>query len=175
MRRRKSKHQDMPGTRQRVYRQNNPEKVTAYERKRSVLRSYGITREHYEAIMDAAVECPICRINFEFAKKTYDHSHESGTHRGVLCARCNAALGAFGDHIPGLIKAIEYLLEADINDAIDFKDATLRLCSILNRMCGLPAGHERDTVPLHESADIAGHGDGDLLPEPVRPYDPWRD
>ena len=38
-----------------------------------------------------------------------DHDHESGQLRGILCFRCNNALGDFHDDLPLLRAAIRYL------------------------------------------------------------------
>ena len=41
-----------------------------------------------------------------------DHCHETNIVRGLLCERCNRALGLFGDDTKILIKAISYLLSS---------------------------------------------------------------
>lgn len=38
-----------------------------------------------------------------------DHCHSSGKFRGLLCYRCNLALGQFGDDVAVLQNAIDYL------------------------------------------------------------------
>lgn len=40
-----------------------------------------------------------------------DHCHASGKFRGLLCYRCNLALGQFGDDISVLENAVNYLKE----------------------------------------------------------------
>jgi hypothetical protein len=38
-----------------------------------------------------------------------DHCHETGKVRGALCSQCNTAIGALGDNLAGLQRAIQYL------------------------------------------------------------------
>jgi len=42
-------------------------------------------------------------------KLAVDHCHETGVVRGLLCFRCNQALGNFGDNLEGINKVVEYL------------------------------------------------------------------
>ena len=54
--------------------------------------------------------CPICEHPFKNASNmVVDHCHATGKIRGLLCSRCNSALGIFGDNIAGLQRAISYL------------------------------------------------------------------
>ena len=61
-------------------------------------------------------KCPICnrgQENLTRAGKNspfvLDHCHDTGDYRGWLCDHCNRGLGAFGDDIERLKKAIDYL------------------------------------------------------------------
>lgn len=38
-----------------------------------------------------------------------DHNHATGTNRGLLCAKCNAAIGLFGEDTERMTSAISYL------------------------------------------------------------------
>lgn len=57
--------------------------------------------------------CEICgkSISFEGAKVTarVDHYHSTGAIRGIICNRCNQALGMFGDNVEGIYKLLAYL------------------------------------------------------------------
>lgn len=55
-------------------------------------------------------KCAICDIDLLGGRKThFDHDHESGNFRGVLCSKCNTGLGLLGDNRAGLLKALDYL------------------------------------------------------------------
>lgn len=51
--------------------------------------------------------CAIC--GNKLIKANSDHDHASGELRGLLCARCNRALGRFGDRLDLLLAAVAYL------------------------------------------------------------------
>ena len=78
------------------------------------MRKYGISMEEATAV--EAMEgspCPGCKKLLSAAKGKrllcVDHDHETGEVRGVLCTRCNTALGLFGDSGKLLSSAIDYL------------------------------------------------------------------
>jgi len=52
-------------------------------------------------------QCAIC--GNKLIKANTDHDHKSGETRGLLCARCNRALGRFGDRLDLLLAAVAYL------------------------------------------------------------------
>ena len=51
--------------------------------------------------------CAIC--GHPLKKANTDHDHKSGLVRGLLCARCNRALGRFGDSLLLILAAAKYL------------------------------------------------------------------
>jgi hypothetical protein len=80
-------------------------------------KKYGITQEQYKALLAKQNGgCAICgRAETENRKRQLcvDHCHETGRIRGLLCNRHNAALGYFGDDLPGLTRVVEYLRRAE--------------------------------------------------------------
>jgi hypothetical protein len=77
------------------------------------LRAVGVTVEWYEAQMVKQKGlCAIC----EQPEKTHkdrllsvDHCHVTGVVRGLLCSKCNAAIGLLGDNNAVAIRAYRYL------------------------------------------------------------------
>lgn len=72
-------------------------------------RLYGVSIEEYNKNMETSVCCEICGV--EEGRMCYDHNHNTGEFRGVLCMNCNTALGGFKDSPALLSKALLYLTE----------------------------------------------------------------
>lgn len=121
------------GTQREVYRSNckecqaavarawfhaNKERAKENRHRHALKSTYGITPEEYLAMHAAqGGVCAICgqdepgahgRTGTKF-KLSVDHCHDSGRVRGLLCQRCNRAIGLLGDDIKLLESAIEYL------------------------------------------------------------------
>lgn len=62
---------------------------------------YGVCKEDF-----SYSECWICSSS---KRLCIDHCHSSGEPRGLLCTKCNSAIGMFEDSIDKMIKAVEYL------------------------------------------------------------------
>lgn len=83
----------------------------------ATFRKYGVTREHYYAMLSEQFGgCAICfteepgRGNKYFA---IDHNHETGAVRGLLCHGCNTGAGMFNDDPVRLRLAADYLEKHD--------------------------------------------------------------
>lgn len=80
-------------------------------------RVYGWSTERFDsawALQGGA--CAICGVQLLLAGRSpasvhVDHDHETGDPRDLLCAKCNKALGGFGDNVVILQSAINYLLK----------------------------------------------------------------
>lgn len=82
------------------------------ERTDSHLRKlYGIGVEDYESLYRfQAGKCSICeRRPTKERRLVVDHDHATGEVRGLLCGRCNLALGALEDRKDWLNRARSYL------------------------------------------------------------------
>jgi hypothetical protein len=74
--------------------------------------SFGITIHDYNRMMeDQGFCCAICGINNEKTKRSLavDHCHITGRIRGLLCGKCNSAIGLLGESANNLRNAISYL------------------------------------------------------------------
>lgn len=84
-------------------------------RDKHLKRRYGVSEEdYYNMLEQQGGVCKICS-KFELRSKSkymvVDHCHDTGTVRGVLCHKCNTALGLFNDDVETMKKAINYLEE----------------------------------------------------------------
>ena len=79
--------------------------------KNSLKFQHGITPEQYRDLLSAQdAVCAICEQPCLSGKRlAVDHDHELGRIRGLLCGRCNTALGLLEDQEPRLLAALDYL------------------------------------------------------------------
>jgi len=99
------------------------EKKRKQDRERHALKKYGITEEMYhDMCTEQGDMCRICkkhkndiplpdkpRQGQQSRAFVIDHCHETHKVRGLLCGKCNTALGGFNDDVGLLRTAIEYL------------------------------------------------------------------
>ncbi len=73
---------------------------------------YGLSEEEYLDLLQRTKDCAICGEGFESdSDKEFDHSHETGEFRDILCQQCNLMLGYAEDNPETLLRAITYLNE----------------------------------------------------------------
>lgn len=92
----------------RKWRANNPEKIKA----NTIRKRYGITLEQWDELFQKQEgKCRICEIHRDNSAKdlAVDHCHDTGKVRGLLCVRCNRAIGLLNDDPVLLRKAVKYL------------------------------------------------------------------
>lgn len=84
----------------------NKEYITTYMR----AWRHGLTVDQMNLLLEQAGDnCPICNRGFDESVKAIDHCHETGTIRGVICNKCNVAIGMFGESVDALKNSIDYL------------------------------------------------------------------
>lgn len=94
------------------HRAENPEKWKEYDRKHGRtkrLNKHGLTRESFnQLVKQQDGKCLICQ-EVPSDILVMDHCHETGKFRGLLCRKCNAAIGQLYDDPELLRRAADYL------------------------------------------------------------------
>jgi hypothetical protein len=104
------------------YRKKNPEiyrkaslknwhSLDAEKRQARWIKRYGITANDYKQLLEKqASVCKICQKPCSSRQfLSVDHCHKTGKVRGLLCVKCNTALGMLDDNIQHFETAIKYL------------------------------------------------------------------
>jgi hypothetical protein len=91
----------------REYVKANPEKTRNYR-----LKKYGVTLNWlYQKIIDQEFKCTICETHIDEKSAVIDHCHDKNYVRGVICNKCNTAIGFFKNNTNSMKNAIKYLEE----------------------------------------------------------------
>lgn len=99
------------------WKSSNVDKARYSMRNNNLKTKYGVDIEWYETkFKEQGHKCAVCgitenqvtgdRSHLNFA---VDHNHDTGNVRGVLCNKCNRAIGMLGDSSESLNKAVNYL------------------------------------------------------------------
>ena len=108
---------------QRKYYAAKPNQYQAYVKKRRAkykgvhkrkanLKTFGLTINDYDNMLLAQnTQCAICGVNKCSSGRRFavDHCHATGRIRGLLCLRCNQAIGKFNDNYFLLQQAADYV------------------------------------------------------------------
>ena len=116
------KWRNKPENKERISRTRRANYAKNKDKLRSIgrLRRYGLTAN--DLLRMRAQQnglCAICGCEMTIGKgestsEAVDHSHETGTVRGLLCFLCNASIGAVDRHgLTWLAKALSYLNPLD--------------------------------------------------------------
>lgn len=81
-----------------------------YVRTAGLWQKYGLTLEDYNNLLEKQNKvCAICEQPPSKQFLYVDHCHATGRVRGLLCNRCNTALGLLNDSVELFERSIEYL------------------------------------------------------------------
>lgn len=80
----------------------------------TLYKDYGLTQEQYDELLQSqGGGCAICGSTTSGDQRRpalhVDHHHETGVVRGILCMKCNVAIGSMGDDPALLDRAAKYL------------------------------------------------------------------
>jgi hypothetical protein len=84
-------------------------------------RKYGLTLADYDALLaKQGGHCAICPAVIGEVKRNralfVDHDHATGKVRGLLCGRCNTAIGYLRDHPQYAHALVGYLMRWNLNE-----------------------------------------------------------
>ena len=102
------KNKEKLNEKQRKYRKNNPGKT----HEQGLMRFFNMTADDYKKIFNEQNGCcAVCGTHqSDLPKRLHvDHCHTTQKIRGLLCNKCNAAIGLLKDNIEILAEAIKYL------------------------------------------------------------------
>ncbi len=98
---------------QQAWRKNDPEAYHRSRLKRYLKFHYSLTLADYDALLEKqGGVCAICgkpELHPRFRFLSVDHDHKTEKIRGLLCFRCNRAIGLLGDDLSLLPKIRQYL------------------------------------------------------------------
>jgi len=91
------------------------EKDPLVQRRAELKRLYGITLEEYVEIFSKQNGvCAICLEECKTRKSlSVDHNHSTGKVRGLLCNRCNRAIGMLNDNTDTIERAKKYIIKGN--------------------------------------------------------------
>ena len=77
------------------------------------LKRYNLSLDDYDSLYDEqGGKCAICETSDPGGRRSrfcVDHNHETDEVRGLLCYKCNSALGYFGDSPAVVMRGYKYL------------------------------------------------------------------
>ncbi len=81
-------------------------------REQNIRRKYGLSSDQYQSLLiEQDSKCTICGTKQEDFKRklSVDHDHITGQIRGLLCFKCNSAIGLLNDDPELIKKAYKYI------------------------------------------------------------------
>jgi dCMP deaminase len=112
-----------------LYGKDNPE-YQRVNRERYLTNNYGLTIAQYDIMSERQGNvCAICKQTEPVGNLVVDHDHKTGKVRGLLCNKCNRAIGSLQDDISVIRSASLYLLNH--NPAAGWDEYFLHLAQVV--------------------------------------------
>lgn len=112
-------HREERRAAERLWRARNPDRNYAAR----ILRQHRMSFGEYTAMLNT--QDGVCKICGDLPPKgkrlQLDHVHGTSTIRGLLCHRCNMAIGLLRDNVQVVLSAAQYLRESNIKIVGDAK------------------------------------------------------
>jgi len=111
------KNRDKKRAYTKAYKERHKERLAAEreankdkETDKRLRKVFGISIRDYEKMLKRqGGVCAICRREEKNKRLAVDHCHTTGVVRGLLCQKCNWAIGMFEDDIQRMEAAINYI------------------------------------------------------------------
>lgn len=102
----RDKNKDKLLVKKQIWAANNKEKILGHQLK----YHYDLSVEQYKAMVTAQNnKCAICNKEPKNSRLCVDHSHSTEEIRGLLCHKCNRAIGLLEENKDNFLRAITYL------------------------------------------------------------------
>jgi len=90
------------------------EKLALAKRRSNFIAKYRLSISDYDNMLSAQNGvCRICfRVNGNGKRLAVDHDHENMRIRGLLCGKCNLALGLMGEDPNRMLRLVKYIRAA---------------------------------------------------------------
>jgi hypothetical protein len=93
--------------------QRNPKRHKEIKRNSDLKAKYGISLATYNQMLrDQGHQCMLCEEKHgktSWTTLVVDHNHQTGQVRGLLCRRCNSAIGFVDERVDVLARMIAYV------------------------------------------------------------------
>jgi hypothetical protein len=95
--------------------------LSAQARPYLLSKRFGLSESDFSALLasqgNGCALCGVAKPGGRWENFHVDHCHETGKVRGILCYRCNVAIGQLGDNEAGMARALAYITGTKIEAA----------------------------------------------------------
>ena len=96
-------------------------------------RNYGLSRKEHRRLLDEQNGvCAVCKLPSRRAL-CVDHCHATRQVRGLLCDKCNTALGLLGDDVRRMLAAVVYLNRIGVSPKVSAAGLLELLASLIGK------------------------------------------